>query len=223
MTMGVLLRSYVNCHLVECLRQPNIPSFQKFLPRESWKKPTEGDHVAMIKVTTFACGGIAIGVLVSHTIVDGISLIVFLKGWAAIARKACEEGVVCPNFGAPSIFIQNGAYSREAVMTALSRPCKSGRCIVRRIVFDASAIASLKTQATSSSMQNPTRVEVVSAFLWKCIMTAFKATSGIQGHFWYSKAYLYYPCSEFAPQSRPTIHGIFHGKYNLGNRCVMHG
>ncbi|XP_059462081.1 stemmadenine O-acetyltransferase-like [Corylus avellana] len=173
------LEAYLNCHLVDCLRQPNIASFEKFLPRESWKGPTEGDHVAMIKVTTFACGGIAIGVLVSHMIADGISLSVFLKDWAATARKASEK-VVCPNFDASSIFIQNGAYSREAIMTALSKPCKSGRCIVRRIVFDASAIASLKANATRSSVQNPTRVEVVSAFLWKCTMTAFKATSGIQ-------------------------------------------
>jgi len=47
-------------------------------------------------------------------------------------------------------------------------------------MFDASAIASLKAKASSSSVQNPSRVEVVTALLWKCIMTAFKATSGIQ-------------------------------------------
>jgi shikimate O-hydroxycinnamoyltransferase len=172
------LEACVNCHLVECLSQPNIPSLQKFLPRESWKDPTEGDHVTMIQVTRFACGGIAIGVLVSHMIADGISLSIFLKGRAATARKACE--VVCPNFDSPSIFIQNDAYSREAVVTAFSKPFKLGRCIVRRIVFDASAIASLKAKASSSSVRNPTRVEAVSALLWKCIMTAFKATSGIQ-------------------------------------------
>jgi hypothetical protein len=48
-----------------------------------------------------------------------------------------------------------------------------------RVVFDASAIASLKAKETSPSVQNPTRVEVVSSLLWKCMMAAFKATSGI--------------------------------------------
>jgi len=174
------LEAYANCHLVDCLNQPNLGSLQKLLPQEmNFKELTAGDHVAMIKVTSFACGGIAIGFLVSHMIADGASLGVFVKGWAATTRKASEA--VCPNFDAPSIFIQNDAYSKEAVLATVSKySFKSGRCIIRRIMFDASAIASLKAKASSSSVQNPSRVEVVTALLWKCIMTAFKATSGIQ-------------------------------------------
>jgi shikimate O-hydroxycinnamoyltransferase len=88
---------------------------------------------------------------------------------------------ICPNFDAPSIFIQNDEYGREGTYTSLFSPFfKSGRCVSRRIVFDASAIASLKAKAASPSVQNPTRVEVVSALLWKCIMAAFEATSGIR-------------------------------------------
>jgi shikimate O-hydroxycinnamoyltransferase len=152
---------------------------EKLVPQEiTSKELIPGDYLAMIKVTSFARGAIAIGVLVSRVITDGIALSVFLKGWAATARKACDT--VCPNFDAPSIFIQNEALSRETITTALSKSYKSGRSIVRRFVFDASDIASLKAKATSSSVQNPTRVEVVSALLWKCTMTAFKATSGIQ-------------------------------------------
>ena len=157
----------------------------------------------MIKVTSFACGAIAIGLLVSHVITNGISLSVFLKGWAATAGKAYE--IVCPNFDAPSIFIQNKALSRETITTPLSKSYKSSRCILRRFVFDASDIASLKAKATNSSVQNPTRVEVVSGLLWKCTMTAFKATSSIQRPT--------FPCSEFPCKSRSTIHEIFCGKF----------
>ncbi|KAF2302576.1 hypothetical protein GH714_037846 [Hevea brasiliensis] len=49
----------------------------------------------------------------------------------------------------------------------------------KRLVFEASAIASLKAQATSSSMKNPTRVEVVPAFLSERITTMLQAKSSI--------------------------------------------
>ncbi|KAE8057372.1 hypothetical protein FH972_014073 [Carpinus fangiana] len=133
----------------------------------------------MIQVSNFACGGIAIGVLISHMIADGTAMSVFLKGWATTAYKTREA--ICPNFDAPSIFIQNDGYGREGTYTSLFSPFfKSGRFVSRRIVFDASVIASLGAKATSPSVQNPTRVEVVSALLWKCIMAAFEATSGIR-------------------------------------------
>jgi shikimate O-hydroxycinnamoyltransferase len=177
---GVLyLEAYANCHLSDCLNQPNLASLQQLFPQPmTFTDPVAGDYVAMIKVTSFACGGIAIGVFVCHMVADGTAFSAFLNGWAATARKASE--LVCPNFDAPSIFIQNDAFSKEAAMTTFSKAYKLGRCIVRRFVFDAPAIASLKAKATSSSVQNPTRVEVVSALLWKCIMAASKATSGIQ-------------------------------------------
>ncbi|XP_041020376.1 stemmadenine O-acetyltransferase-like [Juglans microcarpa x Juglans regia] len=170
----------VNCSLVDCLDQPDLSSFVKFVPLDSTSyRPTTGDHVAMIQVNRFACGGIAIGILVCHMIVDGNTLSVFLKDWAAMACKVDEA--TCPNFDAQTIFIQNEAFS--SAKTAFSNPfvrSSTRRAVTRRIVFDASAIASLKAKATSLSVQNPSRVEVVSAPLGKCTMAAFKATSGMQ-------------------------------------------
>jgi hypothetical protein len=118
---------------------------------------------------------------------------------------------------APSIFIQNEALSRETITTALSKSYKSGRSIVRRFVFDASDIASLKAKATSSSVQNPTRVR-------GCVGAPMEMHHDcLQGNFWYPTAILYNPCSEFPPKSKSTIHRIFHGKFTLVNRRIMHG
>ncbi|KAG7966908.1 hypothetical protein I3843_08G072900 [Carya illinoinensis] len=156
----------VNCSLVDCLDQPDLSSFVKFVPLESTSyRPTTGDHVAMIQVNRLACGG------------NFYCLSVFLKDWAAMACKS--DQVTCPNFDAQSIFIQNEAFS--SAKKAYSKPfLRSSRRVTSRIVFDASAIASLKAKATSLSVQNPSRVEVVSALLGKCTMAAFKATSGMQ-------------------------------------------
>ncbi|EEF48741.1 transferase, putative [Ricinus communis] len=49
----------------------------------------------------------------------------------------------------------------------------------KEICVDASSIDNLKVLATSSSVKNPTHVEVVSAFLFECVTAILKATSGI--------------------------------------------
>jgi shikimate O-hydroxycinnamoyltransferase len=203
------VEAHVHCHLVECLHQPNPALFYQFLPQTAfWKDLTAGDYVAMIQVSTFACGVIAIGVLISHMIADETAMSVFLKGWATTAYKTREA--ICPNFDAPSIFKQNDGYGREESYTGLFNPFfKSGKCISRRIVFDASAIASLKAKATSPSAQNPTRVEVVSAPPMEMHHGCFL------GNVRYPYANFYCPCGEFSTKSSSTISRIFYGKFIL--------
>ncbi|XP_016484134.2 epi-neemfruitin B 7-O-acetyltransferse L7AT-like [Nicotiana tabacum] len=46
------------------------------------------------------------------------------------------------------------------------------KLVAKFIAFDASTITSLKAKAVSDSVQMPTRVEVVSAVIWKCAMVA---------------------------------------------------
>ncbi|GAY56890.1 hypothetical protein CUMW_175370, partial [Citrus unshiu] len=59
-----------------------------------------------------------------------------------------------------------------------TRFCRTGRFVTKRFVFEAKAIAELKARAISSSVRNPTRVEVVSALLAKPIMAAVETKSG---------------------------------------------
>ncbi|KAA8528799.1 hypothetical protein F0562_036154 [Nyssa sinensis] len=47
-------------------------------------------------VNIFDCSGIAVGLCLSHKIVDGISTSAFLKGWAASARGSSQH--VYPKF-----------------------------------------------------------------------------------------------------------------------------
>ncbi|MBA0638761.1 hypothetical protein Godav_024807 [Gossypium davidsonii] len=134
----------------------------------------------MIQVTTFACGGIAIGAFLSHVIADGPAATKFISSWAALTRK-CGEEAPCPNFDASLVFPPSVVYPREATLLALfSRFVKKGKWKSRRIIFDASAIAAMKAKTVSSSVPDPTRVEVVSALLSKCIKATFKAKSDIQ-------------------------------------------
>ncbi|KAK7839509.1 salutaridinol 7-o-acetyltransferase [Quercus suber] len=57
-----------------------------FLHCELILKESAGTYVTNIQVNVFKCGGIAIGVCISHKILDGVALSGFLKAWATIAR-----------------------------------------------------------------------------------------------------------------------------------------
>ncbi|KAM1133019.1 stemmadenine O-acetyltransferase-like [Malus sylvestris] len=184
------IEAEVDSSLSQFLNHPDLSFLSQFLPGEviSWQEPegTPGAHVAMMQVTNFACGGFVLGAFVSHMVVDGATLSAFLKAWAAATFRYIEPPntphhiYTKGNFDAPSLFPQNDEYPREATMMALfSHFLKVGNCVTRRIVFDAPALATLKKKAASSTVPNPTRVEVVTTLLWKHIMAAFKAKSNI--------------------------------------------
>nr|QXN66177.1 acyltransferase 2 [Boswellia serrata] len=170
----------VNCCLDDFLSQPDLPLVHRFLPCEPViKESTAGTFVTNIQVNVFDCGGIAIGVCISHKILDGVSLSAFLKAWSSTAL-GCDE-MIHPNFAASSLFPANDLWLRDTSIVMWGSLFIKGNCTTRRFVFDASAITALKAQATNSSMKCPTRVEAVSAFIWKCAIAASKEKSnGIQ-------------------------------------------
>ncbi|XP_038681093.1 stemmadenine O-acetyltransferase-like [Tripterygium wilfordii] len=168
--------------LSDYLSQPDLTQITKFVPDviAENKVITSGDHVAMIQESRFACGGITVRVVISHTVFDGTSMSVFLRTWAAMANKSSDhpQVVISPNFNASFSFPPVDAFPKEALLLPiLGQFFKQGKCALRRFVFDASAIARLKAMATSSGVKNPSRVEVVSALLCKSTM---KAKAGIR-------------------------------------------
>ncbi|XP_057470194.1 stemmadenine O-acetyltransferase-like [Actinidia eriantha] len=169
----------VNCLLFDFLNQPDLYLIQRFLPCEtSFNGSNAGTPVTNIQVSVFKCGGFAIGLCISHKILDGDAMSTFLKGWANTACGSKE--VVYPNFVATSIFPTNDLWLRDTSIATWGSLFKVGNCTTRRFVFDASAIATLKAKAASSCVLNPTRVEAVSAFLWKCAMAASEEKSGFK-------------------------------------------
>ncbi|XVF35843.1 hypothetical protein REPUB_Repub19eG0006000 [Reevesia pubescens] len=200
----------VNRPLNEFLKLPDPSFIPELLPAEASWTASAGGYVAMIQVTTFACGSIVIGAFLSHMIVDGPAATTFIRSWAAMTRKSGEE-TASPNFDASFVFPQNKAYPNEGTLLALFSPfLKTGICWSRRIVFDASAIASLRAKTASSSVPDPTRVEAVSALLCKCIMATSKAKSDIQ------KPTLIHHAVNLRQRAEPPV-----PKYSMGNFLCM--
>ncbi|KAK2660882.1 hypothetical protein Ddye_007417 [Dipteronia dyeriana] len=171
----------VNCCLDECLNQPDIVLLvHKFLPCEPiLKESSAGTYVTNIQVNVFECGGIAIGLCISHKILDGAALSTFLKAWTTTARGGGDQ-VIHPNFIAISLFPTNDSWLRDSMMVIWGSLFKMGKCVTRRFVFNNSAIAALKAHVETESSgswglkSRPTRVETISAFIWKSAMAAFR-------------------------------------------------
>ncbi|XP_038699713.1 tabersonine-19-hydroxy-O-acetyltransferase-like [Tripterygium wilfordii] len=137
---------------------------------------TPGAHTCMVQVNVFACGGIAIGVVTPHNLLDGAVLFVFVKTWVGMAAGGGGAyAYKSPDFRASDIFPQNKAFPQYLTNPSMaSLLVRKGKPVVRRFVFDGQIISELKTQATSYGVQNPTRTEVVSAFLYNCVISALR-------------------------------------------------
>jgi len=155
----------VACKLSQVLQHFKGEILNQFLPFE----PYESHEILLaVQYNIFDCGGVAIGVCVSHRIADGATATTFLGAWSATSRGDHVLEAVCPNFDAANYFPPKGipwgvgdmGVSKENIVT-------------RRLVFDKSSIAALKEKA--SSMKPPTRVEAVSAFIWKSLMAISKS------------------------------------------------
>ncbi|QCE02701.1 vinorine synthase-like [Vigna unguiculata] len=167
----------VKCPLHEFLLQPQMTALHKFLPVGLVSEGSNsGTYVTKIQVNIFECGGIAIGMCVSHKIIDGASLSTFIKGWTERA-KGCNQSTQ-PNFIAPSLFPTNSPWFRDLSMRTWASICKQGKWVTRRFLFRNSAIATLKAQTAGT--ENSTRLQMVSAMLWKSLMGVSKARFGTQ-------------------------------------------
>jgi hypothetical protein len=150
------VETQVNCHLSEFLRQPDLLLANQFFPCELL--PTESTavtYVANFQVNVFECGGIVIGMCISHRVVDGAALSTFLKAWSATAEGS-KEAIIYPEFIASSLFPANDLWLRDSAIVMFGSLLKKGQCMTKRFVFDASAISNLKAQAASLGVKCPT-------------------------------------------------------------------
>ncbi|KAL9261728.1 Stemmadenine O-acetyltransferase-like protein [Drosera capensis] len=171
----------VDCCMREFLKEADLQLLQYFLPCK--KVPTEPMtelHQIAIQVTVFTCGGLAIGARFNHKVMDAASAGCFMKHWAANS-SGCHDGLYYPDFTAASKVFPPIEHISSPLAEFLACPSEN-KCILKRFTFDAAAIQALKVKARSKEVPNPTRVEVVSSFLWKHAIskiTALNHGSGV--------------------------------------------
>ncbi|XP_047338962.1 vinorine synthase-like [Impatiens glandulifera] len=150
-----MIMDVIECHETEMV-DPLIPILMG--------NGEEEDEIFAIQVNYFNCGGIAIGTYVPHKIADGVSFFSFMTSWATICRQHDNTiNTLKPSFPSSSLFPPKEKHDYNPQ----SEDCKE-TLVTRRFVFDASKISSMRAKAKiDHDHPIPTRVEVVSTFIWK--------------------------------------------------------
>ncbi|KAL5549479.1 hypothetical protein UlMin_004710 [Ulmus minor] len=152
----------------EVMKNPILPELDKFLPFEL-------DEVAEfplgVQLNVFECGGIAIGVCLSHQLGDALSCLVFIKTWVAIARG--EADVARPQFVSAALFPPK----TEPYWFNPNSDITKKNIITKGFVFSASTIEALRNKydkniSLDENERRPSRIEVLSTFIFSRIVAA---------------------------------------------------
>ncbi|XAR74028.1 Vinorine synthase [Bertholletia excelsa] len=160
----------VNCPLSEFLMQPDWETLSHFFPIQS--SEWGSGPLLQVQANFFECGGLALGLRVSHKIIDGTMYSAFVKGWVGSAVGSSDT--VALDFCTSSLFPP--AYPPPKTLLNAVKLRQKG--VTRRFVFDGAKIAALRALAASEAVPKPTRIEAVSALLWKCSAKASRSRLG---------------------------------------------
>ncbi|KAI3841927.1 hypothetical protein MKX03_007965 [Papaver bracteatum] len=127
---------------------------------------------AIVQVNLFDCGGAAITVCISHKIGDTSTYTTFIDGWAATARGAAADEQVCPTFDSQTLFPVDLATDFTGYESSDEE--ENENLVTKRLVLHEAKVTALRERIaeTQTTLKYPTRVEAVSALIWKSTMEA---------------------------------------------------
>uniref|UniRef100_A0A0E0MU90 HXXXD-type acyl-transferase family protein n=1 Tax=Oryza rufipogon TaxID=4529 RepID=A0A0E0MU90_ORYRU len=141
--------------------------------------PYAGDVALSVQVVSFACGGFTVAWGTNHVVVDGSALSRLVSAWSELARSGTLSPGSWPNHDR-SVFRPRAPPSYGASLDEAFTPLDGERQVnvltrdesfvdVRLYYIEAADIARLREQARA------TRVQAVSAYLWKALATVVGA------------------------------------------------
>ncbi|KAH0986357.1 hypothetical protein GBA52_013534 [Prunus armeniaca] len=160
-----------NYRLHDVLNNLVPDELNKFIPF-SLDEHIANEFALGVQLNMFDCGGFAIGLCISHKLADGLSMLMFTKTWAAIARGETDEAKI----GRPQ-FVSATLFPPKEITGYDSRAGITKNKVTKRFVFDASTIGDLRAKYTDlqKNEKHPSRVETLLAFMWRRIVGATKA------------------------------------------------
>lgn len=162
--------------LAEFLHQgPKIELFDDLFPFDSQNLHPSSSPLFGVQVNIFNCGGLVMGIQISHILADAFTLATFLNEWAHVSQTGITEGCLS-SFGHlsplfPTAMIPETPYSQHFDTSA--------KIVTRRFVFDALAIKELKDRMDSGAISmKPSRVVVILSLIWKVLVGISSAKHG---------------------------------------------
>ncbi|CAK9316499.1 unnamed protein product [Citrullus colocynthis] len=201
------IETRVNCRLSDVMNTPFPSELNKFLPFEL----DELDEISMgVQLNVFECGGVGVGICVSHKISDALSFFIVVNGWAAYCRG--EKEALRAHLSSAELFppTKTGLYDTR---TSIVR-----QRVAKRYEIDAANVENIRAKyAECPDMENqrkPSRVEALSAFIYSRFIAAIKAVS-IENGIWESEKKIFLVCHAVNIRSRldPPIPDYAFGNY----------
>ncbi|KAJ0801092.1 putative transferase [Helianthus annuus] len=151
---------------------------QDFLPCDIRKAGEVDDPLLSVKVTTFDCGGVAIGMCISHKFGDMAAFCTFINNWATRSRKTGNELEVAkysPLFALADRFPKP---DQQLSDEAFERSPSVNNSVMRVFSFKGYAITKLREKVMSEDnniKHRPSKVQLIVALLWKAFVDIDKA------------------------------------------------
>ncbi|KAL9303369.1 hypothetical protein ACSQ67_020632 [Phaseolus vulgaris] len=173
---GVLfIHSKLPIPLSNILKSPQPHNLHQLLPCAPYNlQPQQRDTLGImaVQLSQFKCGGIALGVCFSHKIVDASTAASFLSAWAATSRGHGNSSFAPPPMEETSLLFP----PRNVSVDMTSGMLGHANTVTKRFIFSGSNISRLRQNIGCPSF-NPSRVEAVTALLWKSSLEAAKEGS----------------------------------------------
>ncbi|PWA70756.1 transferase, Chloramphenicol acetyltransferase-like domain protein [Artemisia annua] len=174
------IHAKVNIKLQDILApNANVKFVDDFIPSKKFAIDQFHEPLLAVQVTMFECGGVALGVNVSHKIVDASTLSTFVTEWAAMNQKENEIESTGPGFNSSSLFPGRCFSPLPLQLITEDMSSKYTRMMLS---FNESAILKVKAKAMAKEnicTKYYSKVQLVSSIIWKAFIDVDRATNNI--------------------------------------------
>ncbi|XP_055824249.1 acetyl-CoA-benzylalcohol acetyltransferase-like [Solanum dulcamara] len=176
-----LIKAKVNCRMDdEFLQQAhnNLDFVMKFWPHDI--KDVNAINlfvtpIMFVQITIFQCGAIALSTSTSHPAIDGWTNFTFIYEWS----KVCKLGIPSEKINFMSFDLANIFGPRDITFSDQAKPLEK-KLIAKNQIMDEVSLSKLRDKLTNSKALcfTPSRVEMVTAILWRVQLRASRAITG---------------------------------------------
>ncbi|KAF8661583.1 hypothetical protein HU200_057005 [Digitaria exilis] len=141
--------------------------------------PYDMDVALSVQLVSFTCGGFTVAWCTNHVLMDASSMILLVNSWSEHARSGALPAGVRPNHDRSLLFRPRAAPSYSASLDEAFTPLDkrhqvnvltTQQSMVERLYYvDASAMARLRDAASHGGGARATRIQAISAYLWKAL------------------------------------------------------
>ncbi|KAL6190526.1 hypothetical protein ACLB2K_036920 [Fragaria x ananassa] len=175
----IFVEARIKVQLSQILEQPKDEVLDLlFTDKLQWNYDSNLTVILAVQVSFFDCGGMAIGICMSHKVADTSTMINFINDWAAMTRDDKADQYVSPKFIAATVF------PRGEIPLPPESVIEKGDCISKRFVFDASKVAAIKALTVNmrARMIPPLPKSSVGSMVWYYAVSTAEDESVIELH-----------------------------------------